>query len=221
MEAKLRSPYVSVPFSGGLSLGGSQMWSDRRTLRRCGCGPVAACDLLLYLERKHAMRFSDSASRHEYCRELEALQRRYFPLIYPKGLNGVLLTLGLNRALHDRHLPYRAVWAVSGKKLFARMADMLRNDIPVILAVGPNFPLVWQKKKLVFYRKTPDGRMVPATDVLAHYVTALEMDDEYVRISSWGRCYYIKISEYTDYVNQSSSFLISNLVLIRQIKTTG
>ena len=197
------------------------MWSDRKVLKRCGCGPVAAYDLLLYLERKHGMRYSDAGSKQEYCRELTKLQHRYFPLIYPKGINGVLLTLGLNRAFHDRHLPYRAVWAVSGKKLFSRMADMLQNDIPVILAIGPNFPMIWQKKKLVLYRKTPDGRYQPSTDVMGHYVTALKLDDEYVKISSWGRSYYIRISEYQDYVNQNSNFVISNLVLVRHTKTTG
>lgn len=152
----------------------------------------------------------------EYCREMEKLQRRYFPLIYPKGINGLLLTLGLNRLFHDRRLPYDALWAVSGKKLFDRMADMLRNDIPVIFSVGPNFPLLWQKNRLVFYRRSPDGRYLPDANVMGHYVTALEMTDEWIKIASWGRCYYIRISEYKDYVNHYSNYVISNLALIRK-----
>lgn len=192
------------------------MWSDHKVVRRCGCGPVAAYDLLLYLERKHGRDVPFPASQQDYVRGLEKLQRRYFPLIYPKGINGLLLTLGLNRLFLELRLPYAAVWAASGKKLFARMADMLCSDIPVILAIGPNFPLLWQKNKLVFYRLSSDGRYLPAANVTGHYVTALEMTDEWVKIASWGRCYYFRISEYEDYVNRYSSFLISNLVLIRK-----
>jgi hypothetical protein len=216
VTAKLHSPYVSIASQGSSSVGGSQMWSDHKIVRRCGCGPVAAYDLLLYLGRKHGSIFAFPASRQEYCRELEKLQRRYFPLIYPKGVNGILLTLGLNRMFHDRRLPYYAVWAVSGEKLFDRMADMLQNDIPVILSVGPNFPLFWQKNKLMFYRLSSDGCYLPGADVKSHYVTALEMTDEWVKIASWGRCYYIRISEYKNYVNRNSNFVISNLVLIKE-----
>ena len=174
------------------------MWSDHKVVRRCGCGPVAAYDLLLYLEKKHGKDFSFPLTRQEYIRGLEKLQRRYFPLLYPRGINGLLLTFGLNRMFLERRLPYVAVWAASGRKLFARMADMLRHDIPVVLSVGPNFPLVWQKNRLVFYRLASDGRFLPAADV------------------SWGRSYYIRIDEYEDYVNRYSNFLFSNLVLIRQ-----
>ena len=42
------------------------------------------------------------------------------------------------------------------------------------------------------------------------------MTDEWVKIASWGRSYYIRIDEYDDYVNRYSNFLFSNLVLIRQ-----
>jgi len=194
------------------------MWSGNKLVRRCGCGPAAAYDLLLYLEQKHGMNPGFPASHQEYSRELGKLQRRYFPLIYPKGINGIFLTLGLNRLFHDRRLPYHALWAVSGKKLFFRMAEMLQNDIPVILAVGPNFPLIWQKNKLTFYRLSPDGRYLPGADVMGHYVTALGMTEEWVKIASWGRCYYIRISEYKNYVNQYSNSVISNLVLIRKTK---
>ena len=112
------------------------MWSDHKVVRRCGCGPVAAYDLLLYLEKKeHGKDLSFPLTRQEYIRGLEKLQRRYFPLLYPRGINGLLLTFGLNRMFLERRLPYVAVWAASGRKLFARMADMLRHDIPVVLSV--------------------------------------------------------------------------------------
>lgn len=218
MKAKLRSQYISVLLADGSSVGGSQMWSDHKVVRRCGCGPVAAYDLLLYLEQKHGRKDSFPSTRQEYCRSMERLQRKYFPLFYPTGINGFLLTIGLNRLFHDRLLPYRAVWAVSGRKLFLRMADMLRNDIPVILSVGPNFPLFWQKNTLSFYKMNPDGQFSIMTNVTGHYVTVLEMTEEWIKIASWGRSYYIRISEYKDYVNRNSNSFISNIVLISQKK---
>ena len=81
------------------------MWSDHKVVRRCGCGPGAAYDLLLYLEKKHGKDFSFPLTRQEYIRGLEKLQRRYFPLLYPRGINGLLLTFGLNRMFLERRLP--------------------------------------------------------------------------------------------------------------------
>ena len=73
MKAKLRRPYVTIALSDGFSTGGSQIWSKRKVVRRCGCGPVAAFDLLLYLQEKHGMGFPFPASREEYCREMQGL----------------------------------------------------------------------------------------------------------------------------------------------------
>lgn len=220
MKAKLRSSFVSVALPDGFSTGGSQMWSDHKIIRRCGCGPIAAYDLLLYLERKHGISNSIPGSRQEYCRELEKLQRKYFPLFYPTGINGLLLVAGINRLFRVRRLPYHAVWAVSGKKLFERAAEMLQQDIPVILAVGPNFPLVWKRKGLNFYQKRYDGRFFRTTSVKSHYVTILEITDDWMKISSWGRSYYMRISEFKDYVNCYSNYIVSNIVFIIQ-KGTG
>ena len=96
----------------------------------------------------------------------------------------------------------------------------MKNDAKAFLARIPEEARSkFNEKQFAASRKSVLESM--GEPISFQYVTALELDDEYVRISSWGRCYYIKISEYTDYVNRNSSFLISNLVLIRQIKTTG
>lgn len=220
MKAKLRRPYVTIALSDGFSTGGSQMWSKRKVVRRCGCGPVAAFDLLLYLQEKHGMGFPFPASREEYCREMEKMQRKYFPLLYPTGVNGLLLTIGLNRMLHDYGLPYRAFWAVSKKKLFERVTAMLLSDIPVILSVGPNFPSVWNNNTLGFYQMRRDGRFILTANVKAHYVTVLEITDEWIKISSWGRCYYIRIIDFKNYVNRYSNTVVSNIVLISEKRTS-
>ncbi len=212
--ASLQNDYVHVLRNGMESYGGSQMWSDKETIRICGCGAVAAFDAYLYLSGRR----KDSMTEEEYIRELEQVSRRYFPLIKPFGINGLLLALGMNRLLHRKNVPYRAFWAVSGRKFWSRVEELLRQDIPVIFSVGPNFPALWGKTRLPFYRKKGDGSFVPASSAIAHYVTATGCSEEWLRISSWGSEYYIKRSEYDEYVRKHSAPLVSNILMLRKIR---
>lgn len=187
------------------------MLSDSPTIRKCGCGPVAALDTVWYLEHRGE---TSPLTLDAYNAELRTLCRRYFPLVPPFGINGIVFVLGLNRLMHDRKLPYRAVWMLSGTKLWPRVADMLGQDLPVILSVGPNFPMVWQKNRLPFYRKTESGEYRRASATKGHFVTATGIDENWVRISSWGREYFINRSEYDRYTRSHSSYAFSNLVYL-------
>lgn len=207
----LKHSYLSVLHAGRLSCGGNQMLSDSPTIRKCGCGPVAALDAVWYLEHRGE---TSPLSLEAYNTELRTLCRRYFPLVPPFGINGIVFVLGLNRLLHDRKLPYRAVWMLSGNKLWPRVADMLGKDLPVILSVGPNFPMVWQNNRLPFYRKTENGEYRRASAAKGHFVTATGIDESWVRISSWGREYYIDRAEYDGYTRSHSSYAFSNLVYL-------
>lgn len=209
----LKNPYVRVQRQNGQSYGGSRMWSSKETIRICGCGPVAVFDTLLYLTGRNR----EPLSEEDYLRELSEITRRYFPLIKPVGINGILLALGFNRLLRKYRLPYRAFWAVSGTKFWDRIQDLLEQDVPVILSVGPNFPAVWRKERLQFYRKYPNGSYFPANSTRAHYITATGIDDTWLRISSWGQEYYIRRSEYDDYVRKYSASLVSNVLMLRKI----
>lgn len=210
----LKNPYVRVSRNGALSYGGSQMWSDSRTIRTCGCGPVAALDTLLYLSGRQNEPISDE----EYMRELTQLSRHYFPLIHPFGINGLLLAVGMNRVLKKNHLPYRAFWAVSGWKFWDRIQALLEQDIPAIFSIGPNFPAVWGKHRLTFYVLKADGSFAPAASTQAHYVCATGLDENWLRISSWGRAYFINRAEFDEYVKKHSAALVSNILMLR--KTT-
>ena len=95
---------------------------------------------------------------------------------------------------------------------------MLSADLPVILAVGPNFPAVWMKERLRFFVKSKNGVFRPGTATKSHYVTVTGMDEDWLRISSWGSEYYISRREYEDYVHRHSNPLFSNILYIK--KTT-
>lgn len=206
----LQKPYVNVQRGLERSYGGSQMWSERETIRRCGCGPVAAMDLLLYLEN----RTSPIASA-DYERELQAITKKYFFLIRPFGINGISFVFGLNRLLRDRGLPYRAAWETSRKQLWPRIEEMLGRDLPVILSVGPNFPRTWAGDQVDFYVRLKNGGYRPATKTKSHYVTATGIDETWLRISSWGREYYILRKDYDDYARYSSIPLLTNIVYLK------
>ena len=208
----LQKPYVRIQKNGIRSYGGSQMWSSNRTIRVCGCGPVAVLDTVLYLSGRQA----EGMSMEDYDRELSALCRSYFPLIRPVGINGLFLAAGMNLLLRKYKLPYRAFWAVSGGKFWSRMEDLLNQDIPVIFSIGPNFPAVWKNHRLTLYRKQPDGFFSPASSAVAHYITATGLDETWLRISSWGGEYYINRAEYDDYVRKHSAALVSNMLMLRR-----
>lgn len=213
----LRVPYPTIQHGAALSYGGSQMWAESETIRKCGCGPVAAYDLLMYMTGRQQQRSSVPLDVSDYNRELAQLCRKVFPLIPPFGINGLMLVAGLNYLFKKNALPYHARWMFTGKRLWDRVEEMLQQDIPVILAVGPNFPLVWGKHTVSFYARKRDGSYFPSSAAKAHYVTVTGMDETWLRISSWGQCYYIRKDEYTQYNKEYSTYLFSNIVYIKRI----
>ena len=202
------------------------MVSASKTMREVGCGVIAALDLLLYLDRVHlggrcemfASALEDGGiDEKEYDQLARSLSRRFFPIIPKLGINGLMLAAGLNAFFRRYGFPFRASWGIGSSRMIEKIADMLSRDIPVILSIGPNFPLFWQKNELNFYAFTPGGEMRHACSIKSHYVTVTGMDDSRFRISSWGREYYIDRQEYFSYIRHHSGSLVSNIVYIRSV----
>ncbi|MBR0208104.1 MAG: hypothetical protein IJQ43_04335 [Oscillospiraceae bacterium] len=223
----IQNNYITVGYGLKRSYGGNQMASASSTMREVGCGVIAALDLLLYLCRFHSDSacefFAEAAEdgcidEKEYDELAQRLSKRFFPMIPKLGINGLMLAAGLNRFFRHYRLPYRAGWGFGSGKLFAEIEDMLARDIPVILSVGPNFPLFWQKHELSFYASRADGSFYRACGIKAHYVTVTGIDAQRLQISSWGRAYYIDRGEYMDYIRRRSGSIVSNIVKIRETK---
>ena len=221
----IQHPYISVAVYGGASYGGGQQFSENAMIRRCGCGIVAATDLLLYLSRWHMTERiplfdglpSDAPVPFPaYTGLLSRMNRRYLPMIPYAGINGVMLMLGIQRFFHDYKMPFTARWCFAHSKLWERIEAMLREDLPVIMAVGPNFPFIWGDKRAAFYRMNRDGAYVRTSGARAHYFTVTGMDDEWLRISSWGRLYYLKRDEFEEYVHKYSLGFTSNVLLVEK-----
>ena len=225
MFVSLKHTYISVAADGTASYGGNQMRSANGTERAVGCGLIAGLDLLLYLSRYHLQDTPDAAPLpfdgeaipdERYWALVSSLRKKYLPLIPRHGINGLFLALGLNAWFLKHRFPFRAFWAVPYPRLWNSIRDMLERDLPVVISVGPNLPLIWQRHKLRFYIKTPSGSYLPGPQTLAHYVTVTGMDEEWLRVSSWGRMYYINCREYLLYVKEHSAKLVSNILVIRK-----
>lgn len=203
---ELKTPYLKIETKEAIAYGGNQSWFPYKFLKKTGCGVIGAADTLLHLNGKEHL------TEAEYMDFAKMLWRKFLPVIPGFGMNGLTLMIGINRYFQKNEMPYRARWRISGRKLFSRIDRMLADDIPVILAVGPNFPFVWKKEKLTFYTKINDEKYIPAVKTKAHFVTVTGRDGAWLQISSWGKKYYIDIREYRKYVKQYSSFLVSNML---------
>lgn len=223
---QIRHNYISVDNGFRRSFGGNQMSSASQNMREVGCGVIAALDLLLYLCRFHpgckCDFFAEAAKdgiieSHEYDHLALQLSKRFFPVIPKFGINGIMLAGGLNRFFRRYDLPFRASWGMGSGKLFNEIEEMIAKDIPVILSIGPNFPLFWQKHELDLYSTRADGTFFRSSSVKSHYVTVTGIDEQRLYISSWGRPYSIERSEYLNYIRRRSGSIVSNIVKIRYI----
>lgn len=224
---ELKKSYVSILHRGEMSYGGSQMWFEDKTLRGYGCGLIAAADLLLYLGEEKlsaAVKETDGAGDIQkkeaaeetvYAAYIQRM-RKHFTVLPRLGMPGWLLAFQLWIYFLKKGCFYKIWWGFSRRKRDAAIAGMLRADIPVILSIGPNFPFIWGKHKVRFYRKREDGSYVYEQSTSAHYVTVTGIDREWYRISSWGKEYYISRREYAEYVKKHSLGLYSNICHIRR-----
>ena len=220
---RLRHPFVSVATERGMSYGGSQSFSKNKVMQHCGCGVVAALDWLLYLQKRDKPQYvsflpeGEVLTKEEYTELLQTLSHKFLPMVYPTGINGLVLAAGMNLIFLREHLPYRAVWRMGRGRLWSGMKDMLARDYPVILSVGPNFPrLLSGKDKATLYRQNGQGSLYPAAGINAHYMTVTAMEGDWLRLSSWGREYWLSIEAYEDYVRKHSSYVFSNILYIEE-----
>jgi len=218
---ELKHPYPSIYDSEIESYGGSQLWSDVSAIRKCGCGVVAALDVLFYLCRYHRSSplpyfLEGIDERSIYIKTLKSMSRRYFLIVPPFGITGPALASGLMMLIKKANLDFKASIAFSSEKIWARTEEMLSNDIPVILAIGQNFPRIWQQHKLNLYFKTSVGHYRKNSSTKAHYVTVTGMDEKWLQVSSWGKKLYINRFEFERYVREHSISAISNIIYIKK-----
>lgn len=221
MNYQLAHPYPSVGISEeAQSCGGNQRLLRSPTLRKCGCGVVAGLDLARYIHLYHHDMTSDffrgmprqqqmSPMLYDIC--ARRMQEHFLPVVPPIGTNGAALCLGMNRYFHQYGIPLTAHWGVRSEKLWCTAQEQLAQDLPVILSIGRPFPKFWSEKQVALYRSE---RVACHTN--AHFVTMIGLDDTWAWVSSWGREYAIRRSEFDHYRQKDSNALLCNILVLRR-----
>ena len=221
----LRENWPRVRLPDRSLYGGNQGEFARKGIQVSGCGLIAAMDTLRYLWRRQPGQgffpqdLPAELPKDEYETLTLALNRRFVKVVPPFGVNGLTLAWGMNRFFRRCSLPLRARWGTSRKKLWQTVGRMLTQDLPVILAIGPNWPRLWGKREVGLYRDPADPS--PAATVCGHYVTVTGMDEDWIRVSSWGRQYYIRKAEFEHYVRTFSCNLFSSCLVLRRLDEKG
>ena len=252
ITTKLNTPYVSV--NG--SYGGNQSWfqdiNNKRhgkTIKNHGCGLIGASDILLHLHQGKNVNDKKSGESKpasgKYLFDMEEykdytleMERKFFHILPWLGISGILLMWNINlyfllnrkRLKEETGGTFYARCAVLPRNILKCIREMLSNDIPVILAIGPGF---FRKNKVIFYNmlETREGTkhvkytFKPATKTKDHYVTVTGIieckgedgeDKVMLEISSWGRKYYVNYDEYLEYVKKNDNFYFSNILYIKK-----
>lgn len=216
---KLTHNYITVQLENGRSsYGGDQSWLKTRAEQDFGCGLIAAADILRYLRRKERRETEKHLSKEEYLKDIHELSDS-FRIRGPLGITGFGIANRMNRLFRREGLPYRSKWSIGRKRLERRIPEMLAEDIPVLLSVGPGF--FHPRERLKMYRETENGELREAQTMRDHYVTVTERRQtetgEYMlRLSSWGNMYYVNQGEYLEHVKKYDNFLFSSILYIRK-----
>ena len=211
--------------------GGSQNLYSTQKEKSCGCGISGAADVVMYIEALKTPGSTDpETGRHPgivydkatFLSKSMELRKKYIPIIPGRGVNSFLLAWGLNRYFRKQKMGYRSRWKWTRFKKWQIVERMLKDDIPVILAIGNNFPLLWGKKELSLYVKdeaestAEEAVYKKQQNVCGHFVVVTAIEGNCLMVSSWGKRFYISIDEYDQYVKKHSINVYSNILEIKK-----
>lgn len=205
-----------------------------QNIAKSGCGLISSADGLLYICRKMGISNyviknwyqNDVIDINDYAEYIWYMESTQLGVDSTLGLNGYSMAHGLNNyySLHDIDL--KATWGVDKDDILDKTIEMLKNDIPVTLSIGPYALGLKDGYGVNFYiedtsSSTPAyiNRPWSSDKVNNHYVTvtAVIIDDitnkTYLQISSYGEKYFIDYDEYEEYIGYKLSGF-SNILYI-------
>lgn len=238
---ELKNPeYLRICHETEPSYGGNQNWfSTERWMSRdyqihkWGCGVVAMGDLFLYLAKYNPMYVTGAAGLakvshsvlewEDYQKYLLYLYHTYASVMPGSGMNGFALASSVRRYCIKYKIPMTIAWKgfLDDQSMLRVIQKMLKEDLPVILSIGPNVPLVFRKKGIPFYVLSDKNEFVSSgsRNVYRHFVTVtgivyLKHKKIMLKLSSWGKEYYMDYQEYRTYVKEEGDTITSSLLYL-------
>lgn len=209
----LSHDFITVKSQTSNLYGGAQQHCKQKHMQGYGCGTIGCANVIFY--DAHKVSGNLTIDEEEYLSKVDYLRKRFLFVIPKFGMNGIFMALGLNAYYLTHGVNKRAWWGCLHKNVYKHIERMLKDDEPVVLSIGPNFPnLIFGKKGVKLYTKNNE-KFIYAVSTHAHYVTVTGIDDEWMQVSSWGTKYYVNRKEYTEYVKRSSTALFSSILIIR------
>lgn len=249
--------YIPVRKDSVTYYGGSQMWFSTKqkhskdyVLYHYGCGTIATADLFLYLALQNnaqkspvtdlVLDVTDSVNYADYDAYVHLINDRYTKTRKFIAVLGPKIASAINSYSNSYGLGYEASWKwkLTYYDMLDAISEMLSQDIPVILSIGPNTPNLWGKKGISFYQQYEIDNSENTTNIIdalhpyryravihdinGHYVTVTGIIKDDIagtimlRISSWGKQYYINYEEYRNYIENTGGTFTSSLVYIKK-----
>ena len=224
--ASLKGQYIQIVDEQGkiIGNGANQEWfsdSSWCNVKGQGCGIIESLDACYHISGDNRIDREEYAKRIESflkCIPLSKLYMHKFFGKYSVGITPWQICRYINHCLKGKYKArYNGLYG--HEKMLDKMEEMLENDIPVI------WSLYRMGKKIRLYTyNSVKGEYVAAAYTNSHYVNAIsvihdacDVHKTMIKISSWGKLYYIDYDEYLEYVGDSFlSSVCSNIILIKK-----
>lgn len=244
---ELKNPeYLRISYKGERSYGGNQNWFSKEKwmsreyqIHKWGCGVIALGDLFLYLAKGNPMyatgavslaRISRPTPEWEDYKKYILYMYQAFALVMPgSGMNGFSLASSVRHYCTKYQIPMTAAWKgfLDDQQMLRVIQKMLKQNLPVILSIGPNTPMIFRKKGIPFYCLSDKKEFIPSgyLTVNRHFVTVtgvigLKHKQIMLKISSWGREYYIDYKDYRTYIKDEGDTITSSLLYLSMTDET-
>ena len=232
--------FLTLHGDGVKYYGGNQEWfsgfpAPYDTIAELGCGDIAGCNVLLYLAGQNPQyqneltKAAEKGDKEGYMEFVKKITDQY---LYPpkrpivSGLTGFEIAWGMNRYFKDYKIPLGSYWSME-KEILPHIVQMLEQDIPVILSIGP---LVLNKKTKWVRLKEQDmegpsplqkGKRDQTTS--DHYVTVTEIEGGgegavLLTLSSWGKKFAMDYDELMRYRKEElGGRIVTNVLVIKPV----
>lgn len=202
---------INVTKENKIYYGGSQNWFKSKQKQRVGCGIIACANTLAHLIPDF---YENNTIDIDTYLDFSERLGRYFPIIPYVGINGLSLAIGMTFAMRNYGIKGFSTWGSLPKNIDKHIDEMLAKNIPVTLSIGPNtLPFIRNHKLTLYTQKNSD--YIPSCEINSHYVSVTQNLNDWYKISSWGRCYYINKNEYKEYIHKYSNWIVSNILIIK------